>query len=100
MTIESLLDLPLEGLEALSDEQLHTYLSPYFQFTRPASPITAVAGKGTMLLPGAGQSRVTAAPRSNEKATATARAKLMLEMIMKSDTPVTSDRVRAMKELL
>ena len=39
MTIEQLLELPPEGLEALSDEQLTQYLSCYFPTTRPPEPI-------------------------------------------------------------
>mgnify|MGYP003341389061 FL=1 len=39
MTIEQLLELPPEGLEALSDEQLTQYLSCYFPATRPPEPI-------------------------------------------------------------
>jgi len=50
MTIEELLDLPAEGLESLSDEELVQQLSPYFKFTRPAMPILSMTS-GKVLKP-------------------------------------------------
>lgn len=37
MTVEQLLELPAESLEALTDEQLVSYLRGYFPMTRPTS---------------------------------------------------------------
>ncbi|HEX9232675.1 MAG TPA: hypothetical protein VF849_01365 [Blattabacteriaceae bacterium] len=35
MTIEQLLECSAEKLEAMSDSELNSYLSPYFNITRP-----------------------------------------------------------------
>ena len=48
MTIEQLLDLPAAGLEGLTDEQLVTYLSPYFKFTRPENVVRSSVVKPTL----------------------------------------------------
>lgn len=40
MTIEQLLDLPTESLEAMSDEELAEHLRPYFPHTRAAGVIS------------------------------------------------------------
>lgn len=51
MTIETLLDLPPEGLEAISDAALEEMLAPYFRFTRPESPIGPQMS-GSVMTPG------------------------------------------------
>ena len=51
MTIETLLDLPPEGLEAISDAALEEMLAPYFRFTRPESPIGPQTN-GSVMTPG------------------------------------------------
>lgn len=94
MTIEQLLDLPPEGLEALSDEELHAALSPYFQFTRPASPITAVT-KGGVMRPGAGQPMRRPA---TDRRPGMISQKQMLNAILSADN-ITPAQLKAMREL-
>ena len=51
MTIEHLLGLPPEGLEAIDDAALEEMLAPYFKFTRPDSPIGPQIN-GSVMTPG------------------------------------------------
>ena len=45
MTIEELLDCSAEKLEAMTDSELNSYLSPYFQVTRPEFQVNKATPK-------------------------------------------------------
>lgn len=96
MTIEQLLDLPPEGLEAIPDAELETMLAPYFKFTRPASPIGPVV-KGSVMTPGNTPSRSYSKPAGSGPLKSNVNA--MLELLMKGDD-VSVERVNAMKQLI
>lgn len=78
MTIEQLLDLPPDGLEALTDEQLIAHLSPYFPITRPQRILTPTVS-------------------------ATAKTKAVTKTIMDrvlTDPTMTPEKIRALRELI
>lgn len=68
MTIEQLLELPPEGLEALTDEQLTQCLSCYFPATRPPEPI---------------QSRIITSTKQNSAPKRTAKKEQLAELLAK-----------------
>lgn len=87
MTIEQLLELPPEGLEALSDEQLVEILGKYFKFTRPQNT--------GMLLPSASTTqRKPRAAVPSQKAIANAFMEKML------DPNLSIDDIKKMKTLI
>lgn len=86
MTIEQLLELPPEGLEALSDEQLVAHLSKYFQFTQPQ--------RTGLLVPTAPAKKPRAAAGST---TQKAMANAMLDKML--DPNISIDDIKKMKTL-
>lgn len=97
MTIEQLLDLPPEGLEAIPDDKLTEMLAPYFKFTRPENPIGPKMN-GSVMTPGSvGQRgpRASSAGGGPNKSTMNAA----LNVLMKSDK-VTIEEIRAMANLI
>lgn len=86
MTIEQLLELPPEGLEALSDEKLTELLSPYFAITRPkidAPRVLTPANSG----------------RAGGKVGQKAMANAMLDRVL-SDPNLSAEKLKVMKSLL
>jgi hypothetical protein len=85
MTIEQLLDLPPEGLEAIPDAELEQMLSPYFATTRPASGLLTPAN--------------TIAPRRAPSAsTAKASNKALLDQMLSGQ--LTLDKLKAFQSLM
>ena len=96
MTIEKLLDLPPEGLEAIPDAELEAMLAPYFKFTRPESPIATIV-KGSVMTPGNTSGR---APRSTPAGSITkSSAKAMLELALNTDN-MTPEKMKLLKEMM
>ena len=77
MTIEQLLNLPPEGLEAIPDAALEEMLAPYFRFTRPDSPIGPQVN-GSVMTPGSSRASMGGPKPLSKKA----QMDLMMEKAM------------------
>jgi len=88
MTIEQLLDLPPEGLEALTDSQLVEMLGKYFAVTRPKSDIKVLTPQSVGRKPATGGSSL---PRLSQRT--------LLDRIL-SDPNMTPEKLKTMKELM
>jgi hypothetical protein len=89
MTIEELLELPPEGLEALTDEALVAHLSKYFQFSRPQQDLR-------VLVP---NSPVGTRKPSISRPAQSAMAKAVVDKFM-SDPDMPLEKLLAMRKLV
>ena len=95
MTIEQLLELPPEGLEALSDEQLTQYLSCYFPTTRPPEPI-----QPRIITSAKQNANVTAKRASKKEQLAELLAKLTVLQPTPEELAAKAAKVSAMRQAL